>query len=114
MHEGLVEYKQRMLGTCLSGEFLELLFLIFGMGSNGKSTELQIICRLMGDYAHSADAGILIAKKETTGATPELVDLMGRRVVFINETGQGDVLNEARRKLPARDRCCLHWIQGCG
>jgi len=97
-HPGLIDYKQRAFGLTLSGEVPEILWICHGSGSNGKTTELETISDILGDYAHASDASILIAEKNQGGATPEIVALKGKRAVFVNETGQNDWLNEARVK----------------
>ena len=95
----MIPYIQRCLGymlTGLTGE--EVMFIFWGGGANGKSTMRETMFSLMGDYAMAADAGLLIAKKQQGGATPEVARLHGRRLVTINETEAGDVLAEARVK----------------
>jgi putative DNA primase/helicase len=97
-HEGLISYKQRAFGILLSGEVPEILFIAHGEGSNGKTTELETISFILGDYAIAADATLLVSPKERGGATPEIVVLRGRRAVFVNETAAKDWLNEQRVK----------------
>ena len=95
----LIEYLKRATGyvlTGLTGE--EVMFIPWGSGSNGKSTYLETLFRLMGDYAVAADASLLVTNKRQGGATPDLVRLHGRRLVAINETEQNDHLNESRVK----------------
>jgi putative DNA primase/helicase len=95
----LIAYKQRSLGYCLTGLVVEeKLFIWWGTGSNGKSTERETIYELMGDYAGSASAELLIEKRNDGGATPEVARLKGLRIVMINETNQGAALNEERVK----------------
>jgi P4 family phage/plasmid primase-like protien len=98
MHPGLIEYKQRAHGLLLSGEVPEILFIAHGGGSNGKTTELECASQILGDYAHAADASLLVTAKEAGGPTPEIVALRGKRAIFINETAQSDWLNEQRVK----------------
>jgi putative DNA primase/helicase len=83
----------------------EILFIAHGAGSNGKTTELETIAQILGQYSHAADAGLLTTTKEAGGPTPEIVALRGKRAIFINETAQSDWLNEARVKhLAATDQ----------
>ena len=54
---------------------------------------------LMGDYAMSSDANLLITQKNGGGgATPDVARLHGKRMVAINETASNDILNEQRVK----------------
>jgi len=94
----LTSYKQRLAGVLLTGKLIEFLFIPWGCGSNGKSTELETYQAILGEYGHATDASLLLARKETTGPTPEIVALKGKRAVFINETPERARLNEARVK----------------
>jgi putative DNA primase/helicase len=88
----LAAYLQRAIGYTLTGSTREeVLFVLYGTGNNGKSTWRET-------YAMAADAGLLIERKTSGGATPELARLKGRRLVAINETSENDHLNEARVK----------------
>jgi putative DNA primase/helicase len=101
----LIAYKQRLFGLLLTGKMVEILFIMHGAGQNGKSTELETIDEILGDYAHAADAGVLVSHDRGRGsdATPEIAELKGKRAVFINETNESDHLNESRVKYLAGD-----------
>ncbi|MEJ0096389.1 MAG: phage/plasmid primase, P4 family [Methylocella sp.] len=94
----LIAYKRRLFGISLTGKMVEILFIMHGGGANGKTTEMETINQILGDYAHSADAGLLIAAKDRNCATPEIVAVKGKRAVWINETSENDQLNEKRVK----------------
>jgi putative DNA primase/helicase len=95
----LAAYHQRVVGYTLTGSTCEeVLFVLYGIGNNGKSTWRETLHDLMGDYAMAADAGLLVERKTPGGASPELARLKGRRMVAINETAENDKLNEARVK----------------
>lgn len=52
----LIEFVQRAVGYSLTGDVREqVLFFLYGQGSNGKSTFMEIIRSLCGDYATQAD-----------------------------------------------------------
>ena len=92
-------YMQRVGGYTLTGIVSEeVLFVLYGIGSNGKSTYRETVHALMGDYALAADAGLLTERKKPGGATEEIARLKGRRFVAVNETAENDHLNEARIK----------------
>ena len=103
----LVAYKQRLFGLLLTGEMVEILFILHGGGQNGKSTEFETISGLLGDYAHAADAQVLLSPRDRGVATPEIVAVKNKRAVFINETGESDHLNESRVKGDVRVRLRL-------
>jgi P4 family phage/plasmid primase-like protien len=95
----LIAYVQRSVGYTLTGQTgEEVLFVLWGDGDNGKTTFRETLFALLGDYAVGADASLLITNKKTGGATPELARLHGRRLVTVNETEEGDRLNESRVK----------------
>ena len=94
----LIAYKQRLFGLTLSGLMVEVLFIMHGDGSNGKTTEAETIHQLLGDYACASDADLLLSAHNKGAATPDVVALKGRRAVLINETNESDHLNESRVK----------------
>jgi putative DNA primase/helicase len=95
----VIAYVQRMCGYMLTGDVTEeALFLMYGTGQNGKSTFRETVHELLGDYASVGQATLLVETIKQRGATPELADLLGRRMVSINETGEGDRLAEGRIK----------------
>jgi putative DNA primase/helicase len=95
----LAAYLQRAVGYMLTGSTCEeVMFVTWGIGNNGKSTWCETLHTLFGDYAMTADAGLLMERKTPGGATPEIARLKGRRFVAINETAENEHLNEARVK----------------
>jgi putative DNA primase/helicase len=62
------------------------MFIMWGAGANGKSTMLEVVRHVLGDYSHAAEFTTFIAKKEAkTGATPDLAMLRGARFVSATE-----------------------------
>jgi putative DNA primase/helicase len=95
----LQSYIQRAVGYTLTGSVCEeVLFVLYGTGSNGKSTFRETLHALFDDYALAADASLLTERKKAGGATEEIARLRGRRFVAVNETAENDQLNEARVK----------------
>jgi putative DNA primase/helicase len=93
----LIEYVRRLLGYSITGTTREHVLVVnHGPGANGKSTFLATQQRLLGDYAHQAPPDLLIHRdRGGNGATPDLADLQGRRLVAAIETGEGRRLDEA-------------------
>ncbi|HVX86486.1 MAG TPA: phage/plasmid primase, P4 family [Phycisphaerae bacterium] len=88
----LGSFVTKLLGMCLSGDIREQVFPIFwGEGNNGKSTLLDTVLRVMGDYATVATEALLVAKPGTQHPC-ELADLHGRRLLVASETDDGDQL----------------------
>jgi putative DNA primase/helicase len=94
----LILYVQRAVGYSLTGSTQEqCLFASYGQGSNGKSTFLEIILYLAGDYGLDLPFSVLEAKR--FGSTPgEGVNLPGARFAKVVEVREGRRLDEARVK----------------
>jgi P4 family phage/plasmid primase-like protien len=93
---GLEAYLQRWAGYCLTGAVTEQVFtVLWGGGSNGKSTFVAALSETEGDYATTAAPGLLMATKGAGERHPtEIASLMGRRMVTAHESGEGVVLRE--------------------
>lgn len=91
----LVAFKQRALGYTLTGHTSEhLVFIAYGTGANGKSTELEVIRALMGDYAKTAEFSTFEVKRGD-GPRNDLARLRGTRFVVSSESDQGSALSES-------------------
>ena len=90
----------RFSGYCLSGEVSEqvLLFLL-GTGANGKTVWIETMKAILGDYADKIQTEMLMQHfRNTQAASPDLVQLQGRRFIYANETTEGRFLDDARVK----------------
>ncbi len=76
--------------TGLTGE--QCMLFNYGLGANGKSTFIDIIARIMGDYAQTLPFESLCGENGRRGdqATPDLARLPGARLVRASEP-DGDV-----------------------
>jgi putative DNA primase/helicase len=62
-NDNLIGYLQRAVGYALTGDISEhVLFLLYGTGQNGKSTFLNLLLKMLGDYAKQAAPNLLIEK----------------------------------------------------
>lgn len=94
----LTAFVQRAVGYSLSGAVSEqCLFFLHGTGENGKSTFLTLLGRLLDDYAIAAEADLLLATTHERHSTG-IADLVGRRLVVVQETDEGRRLAEATVK----------------
>jgi putative DNA primase/helicase len=93
----LVNFLQRAIGYSLTGSTQEqCLFIMHGSGQNGKSTFLQTLKLVFGDYARQADAATFMASKfESRGPRPDLVALRGARFVPAVEVEEGQRFAES-------------------
>lgn len=78
---------QRALGYSLTGDMREqAFFLCYGSGANGKSTFLEAVRGVVGDYGAPLKADALMdAAFRGNGADPELAALVGARYVTAQE-----------------------------
>jgi putative DNA primase/helicase len=96
-NEELIDYLQRAVGYSLTGMTTEnVMFILYGSGANGKSTTLEVLRLVMGDYADTAAPDLLIATGDRHPT--ELADLYGRRFVYSHEVDDGGRLAESKVK----------------
>lgn len=96
-HE-LIKFIKRLAGYSLTGSIDEQCFMILhGTGKNGKSTFLETIAYIMGDYADTVPFKTLIHSKTGTGAdaSPDLAKLRGARFVTATEGQESSRFDEA-------------------
>lgn len=90
----LVTFLQRAVGYALTGDTSEhVLFLLHGTGRNGKSTFLETLHALLGDYAKQTDFLTFLARDHDT-VRNDLADLQGARFVAAVEVEEGRRLAE--------------------
>lgn len=97
----LVDYVQQALGYSLSGDTMQqCMFFLFGNGSNGKSTFVELIKKIAGDYGAATDSDLLMQNQGSSTQSTQfsLASLNGRRFVPTSETDEGKRLAEARIK----------------
>lgn len=90
----LPAFVKRLVGYTLTGITRENIFVILlGPQGTGKTTFIETIRAIFGDYATNAEARVFL-QKNTSGsrATPEIAALQGARFVTSPETEQGDRL----------------------
>jgi putative DNA primase/helicase len=100
------DFLQRLVGYSLTGEQSEqVLVFCIGGGSNGKSTLLVTLIRLLGqDYAIQASSELLLRRRDR-GHPTELADLFGVRLAVCMEVGEGRELDEVLvKQLTGGDR----------
>lgn len=80
--------------TGLNGE--QCMLFNHGGGANWKSTFIEMICRVMGDYSETLKFESIAEVGETTGAqaNPDFARLPGARLVRVTEPSRGMALKE--------------------
>jgi putative DNA primase/helicase len=92
-------FLKRFCGYCLTGITSEHKFVFaYGTGANGKSTFINTIAAIMGDYATVADVGTFIASNTERHPT-DVAKLHGYRLVVAQETDKGRKWDEAKIKM---------------
>ena len=90
----LITFLQTAAGWAISGDVSEQsMFILYGTGANGKSTFLNVIMHILGDYAISTYAETFMKRNNDT-ATNDIARLRGTRFVTTTETEQGKRLSE--------------------
>jgi len=73
------------LARCLHGNQNGSFQYWFGTGSNSMNTLIRIIKEIMGDYYIGLPSSLLISRRSTNVATPEIVRIKGRRIVVFQD-----------------------------
>jgi putative DNA primase/helicase len=112
--KALTGFLQRALGYTLTGHTTEqCLLLLHGMGSNGKSTFLEVLQILLGDYAQSTPSASLLAKDRHDGIPNDIARLRGARLVTAVEIGEGKRLDEELvKRLTGQDTLTARFLHG--
>jgi len=96
--EELISYLQRAAGYTLTGDTSEqCFFLLMGDGKNGKTTLLELMRHILGDYARTVGAKTLMISN-TEHIPSDIALLEGKRYAPCSETSSMQRLNEARVK----------------
>ncbi|MFI5618057.1 phage/plasmid primase, P4 family [Streptomyces sp. NPDC051567] len=95
----MISFLHLLLGYSITGDVgAQIMPFLYGLGKNGKSVLLDVMVKLLGDYADAAPPGFLMAKP-FEGHPTDLAELHGRRVIVCSELKPGDRFDEARVKL---------------
>ncbi len=105
-------FMQRLVGYTLLGECREeVLPFLYGSGANGKSTCLNTVKEVFGEYAMQAPPELLTLKQGPSHPT-ELAALMGARCVLSVEVEEGRRLAESLvKQLTGRDSISARFMR---
>lgn len=92
----MVDYLQRLLGYTLTGDTSDQSFaMLYGNGANGKSTCINVVQYIMGDYAKTADFNTFLDLNRGAAPRNDLAGLVGKRLVVASEGAEGKSLDES-------------------
>jgi putative DNA primase/helicase len=98
-NQELISFVQRAVGYSLTGlTVAECLFFLYGTGRNGKTTFLEILRAVTGEYATQADFTTFLEGRGDSGPRNDIARLFGARVVTSSEVGENKRLNEPLMK----------------
>ena len=96
--QDVIDFLRRAIGYSLTGIVTEhVMFIMWGSGRNGKSTFINTIMALMGEYAQKAAPELLLTKAQDNHPTGSS-NLYGARFAPTIETAEGRRLNETQVK----------------
>jgi putative DNA primase/helicase len=109
-HPTLTGYVQRLAGYSATGRVTHhVLPFLHGSGQNGKTVFLDVMRKLLGDYATTTGANFLMAGRDQH--PQELARLHGMRFVITSEVNEGDRFDEAKVKwLTGGDAVTAHFM----
>jgi putative DNA primase/helicase len=112
--QNLVDFLKRALGSSLTGITNDkAMFLLYGPGGdNGKSTMIEVIEMLLGDYARRTPVETFLKKRE--GSIPnDIARLRGARFVWAAENDRGVRLAESVvKEMTGGDRMVARFLHG--
>lgn len=94
----MADFLQRAVGYSMTGLTIEqCLFILWGNGSNGKSTFIEVLRHILGTYSKASDFHTFVAKKwgVQSGPNSDIAKLRGARFVSATEGEQGQKLAES-------------------
>ena len=110
---GLVSFLQRAGGWALTGDTTEqMLFVLHGGGANGKSTFVNTLLNLLGDYGMAA-ASETFMRRAGQDMSNDVARLRGTRLVATSEAAQGSRLSEHLvKQMTGNDRLTARFLYG--
>lgn len=95
----LIDYVRRAAGYTTTGDIGEqCFFLLYGTGRNGKSTLVDTLGHVMGDYKRIGPEALLMADRFKGSNRADEAELRGARLVSISEPSAGARLNDGKIK----------------
>jgi putative DNA primase/helicase len=102
----------RLFGHALLGKVVEhVLAVLYGSGGNGKTTLVETITKVFGDYARPVDPGLLLARDSDSHPTG-VAALFGVRMAVTHETDAGRRFSEGTvKQLTGGDKITARYMR---
>lgn len=110
----LVAHVQKAFGYSLTGLTTEqCLWVLHGTGANGKSTLVNAVRTVVGEYGHVMPFGTMLGAGNRMDQTNDIAALQGRRLVVASEANEGARFDEARiKQLTGGDTVTARYLYG--
>jgi len=108
------DFVRRAIGYTLTGFTSEdMLFILHGSGSNGKSTFVETIGEMLGKYAKTIKPETLIMNDKSNAMKTEIASVCGARFVRTSEIDEGKRLSESLvKQMTGGDRISTRFLFG--
>jgi len=109
----MVAFLQKAIGWALTGDMSEqAMFILFGTGANGKSTFLNVVTEILGNYAKTAQPESFM-KKRGESISNDIARLCGTRFVTTHEIEEGQHLSETLiKQITGQDPMTARFLYG--
>jgi putative DNA primase/helicase len=111
--QGTIGFVRRYAGSCASGSTKDRAFaILWGAGKNGKTTLLELLRTVLGDYAKDTPVETVM-QKDYEGVGNDVAKLKGSRLVTGSESEKGKKLAVAKvKKLVGSDTVSARFLYG--
>lgn len=112
-NQELIDYLQKAIGYSLTGLTIEqVIHILYGLGANGKSTFLDILVALLGDYAKQTSTETFM-KKNNTSIPSDVAALRGAQLVSASEIERGRQFAEVLvKQMTGGDKLAARFLFG--
>lgn len=109
----LIKFVQKFAGCCLTGDVsCQAMFILYGNGANGKSTFINIINKILGDYAKTTPTETFMERRGNE-ASNDIACLKGSRLVTATESDQkGRLAEPTIKRLTGNDVISARFLYG--
>jgi len=93
--EEMIKYLWRVMGYALTGDIRErAFFILHGGGKNGKTTFLETLMAIAGNYSQKARfASFLKSKVADNGPNADVAHMAGARIIVASEADENSILD---------------------